>query len=58
MFSVLWNNTQEKELLCFHREAFNTYTVNRNICRSTNKGETVSVDKHNWSLQIDCGEFM
>jgi len=35
MFSVWGNNTQEKEMLCFHREAFSTYTVNRNICRST-----------------------
>jgi len=35
MFSVLCYDTQKKELLCFHREAFNTYTVNRNVCRST-----------------------
>jgi len=31
MFSVLCYDTQKKELLCFHREAFNTYTVNRNV---------------------------
>lgn len=41
--------TQEKELLCFHREAFSTYTVNRNICRSSVKGKTLSADNYNWS---------